>query len=366
MNAPPPSIICCLLAVLNLLVAGYAPEIPNVLVYIAFGSASWERKEPKHHQEWPLWLQEFHDRYPHVPIHIILIDPEYRHMHPQLPFMFESVVTTQCGHLAFMTPVSPSNISVHTVPLSIDMLDSQDGSRDHFNVIALAQAFADLCATNKKMMVVMDAFSGHNLYAFRSAVSSKSPSRFLLGGEWNRDSGCFRDFSDPGTCPIIVPANTQEFMFLTPETLDKQERNVIMSMTPETKPEPSFEQLSLRFWIQGECRKMRELIVNELLLLLRMYFKVKKGVEVSDSKDNIRSSCERLMAHKIHNISCTDDVHRHMRRLITNIAHHYAKEVPTDEVDTLIATISMEPIPFKYADHVSAFFKQHFPQYPFE
>jgi hypothetical protein len=363
----PPSIILCILAALNLLVGGCAPEIPNVLVYVAIGSASQEKKEAKHHQEWPLWLQEFHNRYPHVPIHIILIDPEYRHMLPQVPFMCEKVETTQCGHLSFVNPLSPSgirrNVSVHVVPLSIDMLDSQDGSQDHFNIIALAQALADLCATNKKVMVVMDAFSGHNLYAFRSAVGSKSPSRFLLGGEWNRDSGCFRDFTEPGTYPIIVPYNTQTFMFLTPDTLDKQERSVIMSMTPETSP--PFADLSLRLWIEGECKELRRVVVNELLLLLRMYFKMNRGVEVEDSKDNIKRSLERLRVHNIHDISCTDDVHRHMRRLIAEIAQHYAKEVPTDEVNILIARISLEPNPCNYANHVSTFFKQHFPQYPF-
>lgn len=355
MNGPPP-IIYCLLATLNLLIG------PNVLVYVAIGSASQQKKEAKHHQEWPLWLQEFHDKHPSVLIHVILIDPEYINMPPRLPFVFERVVTTQCGHLAFVTSLSPRNISVHTIPLSIDMHESQDP----FNIIALAQALADVCAMNENMMVVMDAFSGHNLYAFRSAVSSKSPSRFLLGGEWNRDSGCFRDFSEPGTCPIIVPNDTQTFMFLTPDTLDKQERSVIMSMTPETKPKPSFLQLSLRLWIEGACKELRRVLVNELLLLLRMYFKVNKEIEVSDSEDNIRRSFERLRVHNIHDISCPDDVHRHMRRLIREIAQHYATEVPTDEVDTLIAIISSEPTPFKYADHVSAFFNQHFPQYPFE
>ena len=107
------------------------------------------------------------------------------------------------------------------------------------------------------------------------------------------------------------------------------------------------------------------MLVNELLLILRMYFKVKKGVEVEDSKDNIKRSLERLRVHKIHDIYCPNDVHRHMRRLIAEIAQHYAKEVPTDEVNILIARITLEQNPFKYAEHVSAFFNQHFTQYPF-
>jgi hypothetical protein len=368
MDAPPlpPPIIYCLLAALNLLVAGYAPEIPNALVYVASGSASLEKKEPKHHQEWPLWLQEFHDMYPHVPIHIILIDPEYRHMLPQVPFLCERVVPTQCGHLAFMTPVSPSgikrNVSVHVVPLSIDMLDSQDGSQDPFNIIALAQALADLCAVNKKVMVIMDAFSGHDLHAFRSAVDIRTPDRFVLSGEWNRCSGCFRDFTEPGTCPIIVPCDTQTFMFRTPDTVDKQERCDIMRMTPETMPPPTFADLSLRLWIERECKELRR-VLSDLLFLLRMYFNVNKGVEVASSKDNIKQSLERL---RVHDISCIDDVHRHMRRLIAKIAKQYAKDVPTDEVDILIAFISSEPNPCNYANHVSAFVKRHFPLYPFE
>jgi hypothetical protein len=367
---PPPSIISCILAASNRLVGECAPEIPNVLVYVAVGSASQVVKEPKHHQEWPLWLREFHERYPHVPIHVILIDPEYIHMLPQLPFMFERVVPTQCGHLSFVTPLSPSgikrNVSVHVVPLSIDMLDSQDGSRDHFNIIALAQALEDLCATNKKVMAVMDAFSGHNLHAFSSAVDIRTPNRFLLGGEWNRNSGCSRDFSEPGTCPINVPDNTQMFMFITPNTVSKHDRSVIMSMTPGTKPKPSFAQLSLRLWIEGECKELKRVVVNELLLLLRMYFRIEKRVEIQDSRDNIQRSLERLRVHKIHNISCPDDVHRHMRRLISEIARHYAKEIPAYDIDTLIVIISSEPNPCNYANRVSAFFTQHFPQYPFE
>ena len=288
-------------------------------------------------------------------------------MLPQLPFMFERVVLTQCGHLSFVTPLSPSgirrNVSVHVVPLSIDMLDSQDGSQDPFNIIALAQALADLCATNKKVMVVMDAFTGHDLHANGSVVDIRTPDRFVLSGEWNRDSGCSRDFTEPGTGPNIVPYNTQTFMFLTPDTLDKQKRSVIMSMTPKTRP--PFADLSLRLWIERECKELRRVLVNELLLLLRMYFKVNKGVEVEDSNDNIRRSLERLRVHNIHDIYCPNDVHRHMRRLIAEIAQHYAKEVPTDEVDILIAFISSEPNPCNYANHVSAFFNQHFPQYPF-
>jgi hypothetical protein len=291
-------------------------------------------------------------------------------MLPQVPFLCERVVPTQCGHLAFMTPVSPSgikrNVSVHVVPLYIDMLDSQDGSQDPFNIIALAQALANLCAANKKVMVVMDAFSGHDLHAFRSAVNSKSPSRFVLSGEWNRNSGCSRDFSKPGTCPIIVPANTQKFIFLTPDTVDKQERGVIMSMTPGTKPRPSFAQLSLRLWIERDCNELKRMLVNELLLLLRMYFKVNREVEIQEFIDNIKRSLERLRVHKIHNISCPNHVHKHMRMLISEIARHYAKEIPAYDIDTLIAIISSEPNPCNYANHVSAFFTQHFPQYPFE
>jgi hypothetical protein len=346
-----------MLAVLSLLVGS------NVLVYVAVGSASQEVKEPKHHQEWPLWLREFHDKYPHVAIHVILIDPEYRHMLPQLPFTYERVETTRCGHLSF---VNQKNVTVHTVPLSIDILDSQNGSQDPFNIIVLAQALADMCAKNNKVMAVMDAFSGHSLHAFSSAVDIRTPNRFLLGGEWTRDSGCFRDFSEPGTCPIIVPDTTQTFMFLTPDTVSEHDRHDIMSMTPGTKPQPPFAQLSLRLWIERDCKEMRRLLVNELLLLLRMYFKVNRGVEVEDSRDNIERSLERLRVHKIHNISCPGDVHRHMRRLISQIAQQYAKEVPTDDIDTLIASISSEPNRCNYANHVSAFFKQHFPQYPFE
>jgi hypothetical protein len=149
-------------------------------------------------------------------------------------------------------------------------------------------------------------------------------------------------------------------MFFTPNTVDKQERRRIMSMTPETRP--SFADLSLRLWIERECNELSR-VLSDLLFLLRMYFKVNKGVEVASSKDNIRSSCERL---RVRDISCPTGVHRHMRRLIAEIAQHYAKEVPTDEVDTLIAFISSEPNPCNYANHVSAFVKRHFPQYQFE
>jgi hypothetical protein len=354
---PPPSIIHCLLALLSLLVG------PNVLTYVAIGSASREVKEPKHHQEWPMWLQEFHDKYPHVLIHVILIDPDYIHVLPQLPFTYERVETTQCGHLSV---VNQRNVSVHTVPLSIDMMNSTDGSQDPFNIIALAQALADMCVRNNKLMVVMDAFTGHNLHACSSAVNVSTPDRFLLGGEWNRDSGCYRNFSEPGTCPIILPRDTRKFMFLTPDTLSKHYRRVIMSMMPGTKPQPLFAEESLRLWIERICNELRRIIVNELLLLLRMYFKVNAGVEVQDSKHNIQRSLERLRVHKIHNILCPDDVYGHMRRLISQIAQQYAKEVPAVDIDTLIVIISSEPNPCNYANHVSAFFKQHFPQYPFE
>jgi hypothetical protein len=152
-------------------------------------------------------------------------------------------------------------------------------------------------------------------------------------------------------------------MFFTPETLSEQERRVIMSMTPETMPPPTFAQLSLIFWIQGECKELRRVLENDLLLLLRMYFKVEKGVEVASSKDNIKRSLERLRVHDIYH---PNDVHRHMRRLIAEIAQHYAKEVPTDEVDILIARITLEPNPCNYANYVSDFFNRHFPKYSFE
>lgn len=360
------SIISLLLATLLESLVGLSG---TVLIYIAIGSASREKKELRYHQEWPLWLQEFNQQYLHIPIRVIFIDPEYVHVLPQLPFQYIKVENTHCGQLSIVqsfNPHSPSgvqrNIQVHVVPLSIDM----DGSQDPFNIIALAQALEDMCATNEKIMVVIDAFSGHNLYAFRSAVDIRTPGRFLLGGEWNRDSGCFRDFSEPGTCPIIASSGPQTFMFLTPKTVDDRDHRIIMSMTPEMEPKPTFAQKSLRMWIERDCDGLRKVLVNELLFLLRMFTKVKRGVEIEDSKDIIQRSLERLGVHKISSISCSEDVHRHMRGLISEIARYYTKDVSKFEVDILITCISTEPDIYKYATIVSDFFKQHFPQYPFE
>jgi hypothetical protein len=334
----------------------------QTLVYVAIGSCSPINKPDNENQEWPSWLQEFHRTYPNCPIRVILIDPEYRKMLQQVPFQIVHRAPNQYGHMLTVNP-DEGDVQLNVVPLSIDMMNSMDGSQDPFNIIALAQEFADLCTENPQVMVVMDAFTGHNLHEFRGSVDITTPGTFLLGGEYNRDSGCFRDFSMPGTSPIIVPGPGNRLMFLTPDTIDSSMRRTVMSMKPEMNP--TITQKSLRMWIEREYDGLKRLIVHELLLLLRMFTKIDRDIDVIDSIENIKRSIERL---KVHDISRPTDVHRHMRRLISEIARHYAKELSQFEfeVDILITCISTEPDIYKYSVLVSEFFKTHFPKYPFE
>ncbi len=336
----------------------------QTLVYVAIGSCSSSPKPAHEHQEWPLWLHKFHTSYPHHPVRIILIDPGYEMHDMRMPehMRFTLIRGGPFGRVY----AGEGDVQVLVVPHSIDMDDVEYLSS--FNFIALARVCAEKLG---RFMVVIDAFTGHNPYMYRKLVPIAQSNTFLLGSEETKDSGCFRDFSQPGTGPLIVhdPRNDGMFMFLTPANVDIEVRRRVMHLIPNpttTTFPPTFAELSLRRWIEGMCRQWRAIIVGELLLLLRMFEKVARDIEIEDSIDNIERSLERCKEHGIeaHGPSVVYD---HIRRLITLIAQEYAKNMDEFEVeiDTLVATLTTEPDIHKYGVHVNAFFNTHFPQYPF-
>lgn len=334
----------------------------QTLVYVAIGSHSRDPKPINEHQEWPLWLQNFHSENPEHPIRIILVDPDYTKDNPNFPFELSSIQQTQLGRVL----EAKKDVKVMVVPVLIDM-DRE--SQNPFNIVAFAQELSRICAENPdRFMMVMDAFTGHNMYEYRSSVSITTPNTFLLGGEHNRNSGCFRDFSQPGTSPIIVPVhgNVGQYMFLTPENVGNEIRDRIMNLTPSSHPSPTFAELSLRKWIEGMCQWNRKFIVDELTLLLRMFAKIDNDVEIVDSLDNIRRSLERCKIHKI-TAQGPHDVYNHIRRLTSEVARHYAKNMRQFEVeiDTIIMIVTSEPDIHKYGEHVNKFFDTHFPRYSF-
>lgn len=336
---------------------------PQTLVYIAIGSCSPNPKPAHEHQEWPLWLQRFRASYPHHPVRIILIDPGYEMygMHMPEHMHFTLIQEGPFGRIY----AGEGDVQVLVVPHSIDMdVDAQSP----FNVVSLARVCAEKLG---RFMVVIDAFTGHNPHMYRRYVPITTPNTFLLGSEETTDSGCFRDFSQPGTGPLIVPdpRNDGRFMFLTPANVDIEVRRRVMHLIPNpatTTSPPTFAELSLRRWIEGECRQWRAIIVGELLLLLRMFEKVARDIEIEDSIDNIERSLERCKEHGIE-AQGPKDVYDHIRRLIALIAQEYAKNMQEFEVeiDTLVATLTTEPDIHKYGVHVNAFFNTHFPQYSF-
>ncbi len=337
-------------------------------VYVAIGSHSSEPKSRNEDQEWPLWLERFNAENPHCAIKVILIDPEYERQNPQLPHQLRSVTQTPYGRVLV---AERGNISFLVIPHTIDMMNAQDGSCDAFNIIALAQEIANLCSQNPLMMAAIDCFTGHDLYQLRGSVTVRTPHTFLLGSEHNNDSGCFRDFSQPGTCPLIVP-NTDPmyqgmFMFMTPATVDPLRRRMIMSLR---QGQGTFTELSIRMWIEKECCDKKRHIVGELLLHLRMFKNVERGFDIKGSLENIESSLQRCASKGITKygpIQGPDDVLEYIRRLLTMVATQYAKDLAEFqvEIDTLIAFLITEENIHKYGEHVNTFFKQHFPQYLF-
>jgi hypothetical protein len=271
------------------------------------------------------------------------------------------------------------DVEVLVVPQSIDMnVDAQSP----FNVVSLAQQLSHMCAEEPgRFMMVMDAFTGHNPYMYRNLVPNAPPTTFLIGSEETANSGCFRDFSQPGTGPLIVPdpRNDGMFMFLTSANVDIAVRRKVMHLIPNpttTTSPPTFAELSLRRWIEGECRQLRAILVGELLLLLRMFAKIDRQIEIADSLDrqieiadslaNIVSSLERCKEHGIE-AQGPQDVYDHIRRLVALIAQKYAINMREFEIEinTLIATLQTEQNMYNYGVHVNAFFNAHFPQYPF-
>ena len=335
---------------------------PQTLVYVAIGSCSPSLKPAHEHQEWPLWLQQFHAQNPHHPVRIILIDPDYEMHGMRMPehMHFTLIQEGPYGRIY----AGEGDVQVLVVPHSIDMdVDAQSP----FNVVSLARVCAEKLG---RFMVVIDAFTGHNPYMYRKLVPNAQSNTFLLGSEETTDSGCFRDFSRPGTVPLIVPdpRNDGRFMFLTPANVDDTIRHRVMHLTtsPSSQPPPTFAQLSLRMWIEGDCCQLKAIIVGELLLLLRMFEKVDKNIEIEGSINNIERSLERCKEHRIE-AQGPKDVYDHIRRLITLIAQEYAKNMQEFEVEiyTLVATLTTEPDIHKYGVHVNAFFNTHFPQYSF-
>jgi hypothetical protein len=341
---------------------------PQTLVYVAIGSCSPSLKPAHQHQECPLWLQRFRASYPYHPIRIILIDPDYEIHDTRMPEHMRFTLVQKGPFGRVYAGEGEGDVEVLVVPQSIDMdVDAQSP----FNIIALAQQLSRMCAEEPGMfMVVIDAFTGHNPYMYRNLIPNAPSTTFLIGSEESTDSGCFRDFSQPGTGPLIVPDNDGRFMFLTPANVDNTMLEKVMHITPTTSPSSSppstFVQLSLRRWIEGVCRKWRAIIDGELLLLLRMFAKIDRQIEIADSIDNIERSLERCKEHGIE-AQGPQDVYYHMRRLIALIAQKYAKNMQEFEVeiDTLIATLASEPDIHKYGLYVNAFFNKHFPQYPF-
>ena len=342
----------------------------QTLVYVAIGSHSPDPKPDNEHQECPLWLRQFHDENPKVPIRITLIDPAYKKGVPNLPFQLSSIEQTPYGRILVASGEPGSDIQVMVVPHSIDMDRSPVNS---FNIIDLATELSHVCVVEPdRFMIVIDAFTGHNLYMHRPYVPIAIPATVLVGGEHDRDSGCFRDFSQPGTCPLIIPDpnNDGRFMFLTPENVGDEVRYRVMHLTPTTSPSsrplPTFVELSLRRWIDGECRQLRTIISGELLLFLRMFAKIARNIEIADSLDNIGRSLERCKKHRI-TAQGPQDIYDHMRRLITLIAQKYAKNTREfkTEIDMLIATLASEPDIHKFGIHVNQFFDTYFPRYPF-
>ena len=343
---------------------------PQTLVYVAIGSCSPSLKLAHQHQECPLWLQRFHAQNPHHPVRIVLIDPDYETHATRMPehMRFTLVKQLPFGRVYAGEGEGEGDVEVLVVPQSIDMnVDAQSP----FNIIALAQQLSRMCAEEPGMfMVVIDAFTGDNPYMYRNLIPNAQSNAFLLGSEETTDSGCFRDFSQPGTGPLIVPDNDGMFMFLTPANVDNTMLEKVMHITPTTSPSstppPTFVQLSLRRWIEGKCRQWRAIIVGELLLLLRMFAKIDRQIEIADSIDNIERSLERCKEHGIE-AQGPQDVYYHMQRLIALIAQKYAKNMQEFEVEivTLIATLQTEQNMYNYGVHVNAFFNAHFPQYPF-
>ena len=352
----------------------------QTLVYVAIGSHSPEPKSVNEHQELPLWLRKFHDKNPWIPIRIVLIDPAYKKGVPNLPFQLSSIQQTPYGRILVASSEPDKDIQVMVVPSSIDMDRDRDRDRDRdgkslnpFDILALAQELSRICADEpKRFMIVIDAFTGHNLYMHRPYVPIAYPATILLGGEHNKDSGCFRDFSQPGTGPLIIPDpnNDGRFMFLTPENVGDEVRYRVMHLTLTTssssRPQPTFAELSLRRWIEGECRQLRTIISGELLLFLRMFAKIARNIEIADSLDNIGRSLERCKEHRI-TAQGPQDIYDHMRRLITLIAQKYAKNTREfeTEIDVLVATLASEPDIHKFGIHVNQFFDTYFPRYPF-
>ena len=339
------------------------PHQPQTMVYVAIGSCSTSPKHAHEHQEWPLWLQQFHTSHPHHPVRIILIDPGYEMHDMRMPehMRFTLIRGGPFGRVY----AGEGDVQVLIVPHSIDMdVDAQSP----FNVVSLARVCAEKLG---RFMVVIDAFTGHNPYMYRKLVPNAQSKTFLLGSEETTDSGCFRDFSRPGTVPLIVPdpRNDGRFMFLTPANVDDTIRHRVMHLTtsPSSQPPPTFAQLSLRMWIEGDCCQLKAIIVGELLLLLRMFEKVDKNIEIEGSINNIERSLERCKDHGIE-ARGPQDVYDHIRRLVALIAQKYAKNMREFEVeiDTLVMILTTESDIHKYGDHVNAFFKTHFPQYPFE
>jgi hypothetical protein len=342
---------------------------PQTLVYVAIGSCS-PRLKPAHEcQEWSLWLRQFHAQNPHHPVRIILIDPDYKMngMHMPEHMRFTLIQEGPLGRIY----AGEGDVQVLVVPHSIDMdVDAQSP----FNVVALARELSRICAEEPgRFMVVMDAFTGHNMCMYRELVPNAQSNTFLIGSEETKDSGCFRNFSQPGTGPLIIPdpRNDGMFMFLTPANVDIEVRRRVMHLTTNpnlatTTSPPTFAELSLRRWIEGVCRQLRAILVGELLLLLRMFTKIARNIEIADSLDNIERSLERCKEHRIE-AQGPQDVYDHIRRLVALIAEKYAKNMQEFEVeiDTLVATLASEPDPHNYGVHVNAFFNTHFPQYPF-
>jgi len=345
----------------------------SALVYIAIGSHQPAGVKDKRNQQIPPWLVQFKCDNSHTPILIILIDPAFRQSEKREnePLLHDGVYAGSWVRNGNIDDNSRKWTSEHGLEMiAIPENVNFEYSDDRVNGICIASVLQEIspyCRHGKLLAIA--SFTGYDLSMIRGLVNYDE--MFMCIDTSNGlDYGCFPNFNRPGTSPVFK-TDHGGVRFKVIDDITTHERRFIMNASDKTKL--LYDDCSFRVWIEKSTQIFNRLCVNELLLLLRMLDRLEKGINVEETRENIKSSIERCLKYDIdvqiknmiRSFRNKDDVYEILRYVLRCISRQYAKidYEFEDEINFIISIFESEPNKFKFAEHFNRFYSRNFPKF---
>ncbi len=342
----------------------------SAFVYIAVGSHQPAGIKDKRNQQIPPWLVQFKCDNLHIPVLIILIDPAFRQSGANEPLLHDGVYGgswVRNGNIDHNSRkwTSEHGLEIIAIAENVNFEYSDDGVNG-ICIASVLQEIVPYCRHGKLLAIA--SFTGYDLSLLKGLVNYDE--MFMCIDPSNGlDLGCFPNFSKPGTSPVFK-TDHRGIRFKVMDDVSSHERRFIMNASDKT--ELLYDDCSFRLWIEKSTQLFNRLCVNELLLLVRMIDRLEKGVEVEDTKVNIKLSIERCLKYDIdvqiknmiRSFRNKDDIYEILRSVLRCISRQYAKDFHEfeDEINYIISIFESESNKFKLAEHFNKFYSRNFPR----